>query len=134
MTERARSDLDLNLVAVFARVVAAGSFTAAAAGLGVPKSSVSRAVARLEESLGVRLLQRTTRRLGLTEAGQRYLAEVRGPAHPPAGGDRRGVGADLRGARAGAPELRARHGGRPGGRICWSSSCSGTPAFRLSWW
>jgi DNA-binding transcriptional LysR family regulator len=76
MTE---AQLDLNLVAVFARVVAAGSFTAAAAGLGVPKSSVSRAVARLEESLGVRLLQRTTRRLGLTQAGERYLTEVRGP-------------------------------------------------------
>jgi DNA-binding transcriptional LysR family regulator len=78
MAERA-SNLDLNLVAVFARVVAAGSFTAAAARLEVPKSKVSRAVARLEESLGVRLLQRTTRWLGLTEAGQRYLAEVRGP-------------------------------------------------------
>jgi DNA-binding transcriptional LysR family regulator len=72
-------ELDLNLVGVFVRVVAAGSFTAAASGLRVPKSSVSRAVARLEEALGVRLLQRTTRRLGLTEAGQRYLAEVRGP-------------------------------------------------------
>jgi DNA-binding transcriptional LysR family regulator len=72
-------DLDLNLVAVFIRVVSAGSFTAAAAGLGVPKSTVSRAVSRLEDALGVRLLQRTTRRLGLTEAGQSYLAEVRGP-------------------------------------------------------
>jgi len=71
--------LDLNLVSIFARVVQLGSFTAAAAATGVPKSSVSRAVSRLEESLGVRLLQRTTRRLALTQAGERYLADVRGP-------------------------------------------------------
>jgi DNA-binding transcriptional LysR family regulator len=80
MTKAARGpDLDLNLVAVFIKVVAAGSFTAAAAALGLPKSTVSRAVSRLEDTLGVRLLQRTTRRLGLTEAGQSYLGEVRGP-------------------------------------------------------
>src|SRR5262245_27318919 len=72
-------DVDLNLVAAFARVVEAGSFTAAAASLGLPKSSVSRAVARLEDTLGVRLLQRTTRQLGLTQAGHRYLAEIRDP-------------------------------------------------------
>lgn len=78
MTAEAR-ELDLNLVKLFVRVVAAGSFTSAGVGLGVPKSTVSRAVTRLEESLGVRLLQRTTRRIGLTEAGQKYLAEVRGP-------------------------------------------------------
>jgi DNA-binding transcriptional LysR family regulator len=72
-------DIDLNLVAIFARVVELGSFTQAGKQLGLPKSSVSRAVTRLEENLGVRLLQRTTRKLGLTEAGTRYLAEVRGP-------------------------------------------------------
>jgi DNA-binding transcriptional LysR family regulator len=71
--------LDLNLVSTFARVVEAGSFTAVAAALGTPKSSVSRAVLRLEEALGVRLLQRTTRKLTLTPAGERYLAGVRGP-------------------------------------------------------
>ncbi|HVU51941.1 MAG TPA: LysR family transcriptional regulator [Polyangia bacterium] len=75
----ATNGLDLNLVTVFLRVVETGSFTAAGAALGVPKSSASRAVGRLEEALGVRLLQRTTRRLTLTDAGQRYLAEVRGP-------------------------------------------------------
>jgi DNA-binding transcriptional LysR family regulator len=75
----ATNEVDLNLVHIFARVVELGSFTAAAAALGVPKSSVSRALVRLEESLGVRLLQRTTRRLGLTQAGERYLAEVRAP-------------------------------------------------------
>jgi DNA-binding transcriptional LysR family regulator len=75
----ATNGLDLNLVAVFLRVVETGSFTAAAAALRVPKSSASRAVLRLEEALGVRLLQRTTRRLTLTDAGQRYLSEVRAP-------------------------------------------------------
>jgi DNA-binding transcriptional LysR family regulator len=75
----ATNEVDLNLVSTFARVVELGSFTAAATALGLPKSSVSRAVARLEESLGVRLLQRTTRKLGLTQAGERYLADVRGP-------------------------------------------------------
>jgi DNA-binding transcriptional LysR family regulator len=79
MTLNGTADLDLNLVAVFTRVVELGSFTAAARALKLPKSSVSRAVTRLEDGLGVRLLQRTTRRLGLTQAGARYLAEVRGP-------------------------------------------------------
>jgi DNA-binding transcriptional LysR family regulator len=76
---KATNRLDLNLVSTFARVVEAGSFTAVAAALGTPKSSVSRAVLRLEEALGVRLLQRTTRKLTLTPAGERYLADVRGP-------------------------------------------------------
>lgn len=71
--------LDLNLVVTFAKVVELGSFTAAAVALNAPKSSVSRAVTRLEDALGVRLLQRTTRKLGLTPAGDRYLTEVRGP-------------------------------------------------------
>jgi DNA-binding transcriptional LysR family regulator len=69
--------MDLNHVAVFARVVELESFTAAAKHLGLPKSSVSRTVARLEEVLGVRLLQRTTRKLHLTEAGQAYYDRVR---------------------------------------------------------
>lgn len=69
--------MDLNDVTLFARVVEAGTFTAAAASLGLPTSSVSRGVARLEHSLGVRLLQRTTRRLRLTDAGQAYLEHAR---------------------------------------------------------
>jgi DNA-binding transcriptional LysR family regulator len=69
--------VDLNRIAVFARVVEAGSFTAAAAALGVRKSSVSRSVAALEETLGIRLLQRTTRRLSLTDAGAAYYARAR---------------------------------------------------------
>ncbi|HEY3255408.1 MAG TPA: LysR family transcriptional regulator [Polyangiaceae bacterium] len=69
--------MDLNHVAVFARVVELESFTAAAKQLGLPKSSVSRTVTRLEDELGVRLLQRTTRKLHLTEAGQAYYERAR---------------------------------------------------------
>lgn len=63
---------DLNDVVIFTKVVEARSFTAAAKALGVPTSTVSRRVSRLEEELGVRLLQRTTRKLSVTEAGQAY--------------------------------------------------------------
>jgi DNA-binding transcriptional LysR family regulator len=65
--------VDLNELLVFTRVVQAGSFTAAARLLGMPKSSVSKKVADLEARLGVRLLQRTTRKLGLTDAGRVYF-------------------------------------------------------------
>lgn len=68
--------MDLNRVAAFARVVHDGSFTAAAKALGVPKSSVSRSVAQLEQDLGARLLHRTTRKLHLTEAGSAFYERV----------------------------------------------------------
>src|SRR5215475_8890294 len=64
--------MDLNEMLVFARVVQAGSFSAAAARLGMPKSTVSRKVSELEERLKARLLQRTTRKLSLTDAGRTY--------------------------------------------------------------
>ncbi|HTJ43995.1 MAG TPA: LysR substrate-binding domain-containing protein [Kofleriaceae bacterium] len=64
--------MDLNEIVVFAKVVDTRSFTAAAQQLGLPKSTVSRKIAQLEERLGVRLLQRTTRKLNLTEVGQAY--------------------------------------------------------------
>jgi DNA-binding transcriptional LysR family regulator len=63
---------DLNEMLVFARVVAKGSFTAAAAALGMPKSTVSRKVSELEARLGARLLNRTTRKLNLTDEGRTY--------------------------------------------------------------
>ena len=69
--------MDYNHVALFVRVVKAGSFTAAAQAVGLPKSSVSRSVARLEQEVGVRLLERTTRKLVLTAAGQAYYESVR---------------------------------------------------------
>ncbi len=69
--------MDLNRISVFVHVVEAGSFTGAAAALGVRKSSVSRSVAALEAALGIRLLQRTTRRLSLTDAGRAYYQRSR---------------------------------------------------------
>ena len=63
---------DLNDVAVFTEVVSAGSFSAAARRLDLPPSAVSRRVARLEQRLGVKLLNRTTRSVGLTEPGRIY--------------------------------------------------------------
>jgi DNA-binding transcriptional LysR family regulator len=57
---------------VFARVVEAASFTTAAAQLGMSKSAVSKTVTALENRLGARLLNRTTRRLALTEVGEAY--------------------------------------------------------------
>ncbi len=61
--------LDLNLLAVFARVAESGSFAEAARRLGSSRSAVSKAVAKLEVALGARLLNRTTRHLSLTEIG-----------------------------------------------------------------
>jgi DNA-binding transcriptional LysR family regulator len=62
----------LNLMSSFAAVVKAGSFTKAAARLDLSKSVVSRHVSALEKSLGVQLLYRSTHRLSLTEAGERF--------------------------------------------------------------
>lgn len=70
--------MDYNDVPLFVHVVESGSFSAAARALGREKSAVSRGVARLEEELGVRLLQRTTRKLALTDAGQAFYQRVRG--------------------------------------------------------
>ena len=65
---------DLNDLYYFAKVVEAGGFAAAGRLLGIPKSRLSRRVAELEERLGARLLQRTTRQLKLTAVGERYLS------------------------------------------------------------
>ncbi|HEX3570613.1 MAG TPA: LysR family transcriptional regulator [Acidobacteriaceae bacterium] len=65
--------VNLNELQFFIQVSQAQSFTRAAKRLGVPKSSVSRAILRLENRLGVRLVERTTRRVALTEIGELYL-------------------------------------------------------------
>lgn len=63
--------------ATFLKVIDVGGFAAAARELGVAQSTVSRRVSELEQRLGRRLLERTTRRLLLTEAGERYGEAVR---------------------------------------------------------
>lgn len=61
----------------FATVADEGSFTRAAARLGVSQSALSQTIRGLEERLGMRLLSRTTRSVAPTEAGERLLAKIR---------------------------------------------------------
>ncbi len=68
--------MDWGDVDAFCCVIEHGGFTAAARAMNRPKSSVSAAVARLEEQIGARLLQRTTRRVRTTEAGQSFYQDV----------------------------------------------------------
>jgi DNA-binding transcriptional LysR family regulator len=68
----------LSAIECFVRSVEAGSFSEAARRLGLTPAAVGKSVAKLEANLGVRLLQRSTRSLKLTEAGERFLAEVSG--------------------------------------------------------
>lgn len=72
---------DFNETLIFVRVVDQGGFSAAARSLGLPKTSVSRKVQELEHRLGLHLLKRTTRRIGLTEAGALYYEHCRRIAH-----------------------------------------------------
>ena len=65
-------DDDFNRLRVFVEVVRRGGFAAAARSLGMPRSTVSRWVQELEQRLGVRLLERTTRKVELTEIGAGY--------------------------------------------------------------
>lgn len=64
---------DLNLMAIFAHVAETGSFSAAARRLGMSRSALSKAVAKLEKELGARLLNRSTRHLSMTEVGTAYV-------------------------------------------------------------
>jgi DNA-binding transcriptional LysR family regulator len=63
----------MDAISVFVKVVEAGSFSVAARHLDMPKTTVSAKVAGLEKRLGVRLIQRTTRKLRMTEAGETYF-------------------------------------------------------------
>jgi DNA-binding transcriptional LysR family regulator len=100
--------MDLNRIRAFVAVVEAGSFTAAAAELGTTKSVVSRALGGLERDLGIRLLQRTTRKIGLTSAGRSYYDDVHAAvSHVAAAGQRiKGMDREPRGlVRVTAPDL-----------------------------
>jgi len=70
-------DPDASDLLLFARVIEAGSFTRAAERVRLPKSTLSRRIAALEKRLGEKLLQRSTRRLSLTEFGQGVLVHAR---------------------------------------------------------
>lgn len=68
--------MDLELLELFAGAARLGNFAALARERSVSPSAISRGISTLEEQLGVRLFQRSTRSLALTEAGERYLARV----------------------------------------------------------
>lgn len=68
---------DLNNILYFAKIVENGSLSAAADALGVAKSVLSQHLAKLEADLGVRLIQRTTRKLQVTDVGRRYYERCR---------------------------------------------------------
>ena len=65
---------DLNQIRIFSKVAQLQSFTKAAVALGLEKSTISTKISQLESRLGIRLLQRTTRSVSLTEAGSHYLS------------------------------------------------------------
>lgn len=69
--------MDLARLHIFVAVTEAGSFTAAAERLALTKSAVSQGVAALERELGVQLLQRSTRHMAITQAGEAFLADCR---------------------------------------------------------
>src|SRR5688572_10096093 len=65
-------ELDLNDVAAFVRVITHGGFAAAGRALGMPKSTLSKRIADLERSLGVRLIERSSRRFVVTDVGRDF--------------------------------------------------------------
>src|SRR5213592_4000706 len=67
----------LHSMRVFSRVIDSGSFASAAREMNLSPAVVTRLVAELEEHLGARLINRTTRRLALTDVGEDYLERVR---------------------------------------------------------
>ena len=69
--------IDLNEIKIFAAVVEMNSFVDAGKKLGMPSTTVSRKVQQLETALGVRLLNRSTRKLSLTNLGEIYYQQVK---------------------------------------------------------
>lgn len=68
---------DIDAIAVFLKVAELGSFSGAARQLGMPNATVSAAVSELEQDLGTRLLQRTTRRVQMTQEGEAFFGRSR---------------------------------------------------------
>jgi DNA-binding transcriptional LysR family regulator len=64
-------------IPIFVAVIEHGGFTNAAQVLGISKSAVSKRIRQLEQHLGVKLLQRTTRKISLTEAGEHYFVHAK---------------------------------------------------------
>jgi DNA-binding transcriptional LysR family regulator len=96
---------DFNDLAFFAAVVTHGSFSGAARALGIPKSRVSRRIAELEQRLGVRLLQRSTRAMRVTDVGAAFFVHCE----------------NMTSAARAALEVAERAGERPSGRVRVSS-------------
>lgn len=69
-------NIDLNAISIFCMVADERNFRAAADRLGVTRSAISHTIRKLEETMGIALVQRTTRSVSLTEAGQQLYAEV----------------------------------------------------------
>ena len=92
-------------LATFARVVDAGNFSVAARQLGTTPSTVSRQIKRLEESLGTRLLERSTRSIRLTDSGAQVYGYCR----------------DMVGAASGAVDVAGQAGGEPRGKVSVSA-------------
>lgn len=65
--------MNINAIPIFISVIENGSFSHAAQKLGITKSAVSKRISQLEQNLGVKLLNRSTRKLSMTEAGERYF-------------------------------------------------------------
>src|SRR5256885_3998975 len=82
-------------MAIFQRVAERGSFAGAAADVGLSASAVAKLITRLEQRLGVRLINRTTRHLALTAEGELYLDRVRNPRRGGGGGVGDHIGAGL---------------------------------------
>src|SRR5690242_10156541 len=78
--EQSRMPVDLDDIQLFYEVARGGSLTAAARVLSLPKSTVSRRLARHEEHLGAKLFNKTTRKIVLTEFGETYLERCAGVA------------------------------------------------------